>query len=1319
MMKKYLALLLFTALLLPLVVAPNKAEASREGSPVDSTTSPNPFDHLSLFKGQQFGGRQAATKPVVSQAVGFAESPSVSALKAGRREDTVKSRRFEEEARDKNGKNSEAIRHQVPGTFAPDGALQKSNDNQFVAPTVLPSPTVQADGITGQNNFDAGLGRFSPPDPNGDVGPNHYVQTSNSMFRVYDKNGVALTAPTLYSSLFSALPAPCNASNDGDPIALYDSLADRWMLSQFCLPSYPSPPYHQLIAISKTPDPVGAYYLYDFLISAGNNELNDYPHIGVWGDGYYMSDNQFLNGDAFNGAGIFAFDRAKMLAGDPTASFIYFNLNQGCDVDGNNCVFGGMLPADLDGVSPPPAGEACPFAMFSADEYGNAGDGMRLFNFHVDFTTPANSTFTERAESAANPNRGLIVANFDPREVPSLSRRNITQPPPTSTTAKLDAIMDRLMHRLAYRNFGTHESLVVTHTVNALVNPAYQAAIRYYEFRRALPGGSYLVNEQATFAGAPNDTVHRWMGSAAMNAAGDIAVGYSASNTSVFPSLRYAARFASDPPNGLAQGEQTMTAGTGVQTSTGNRWGDYSSLSVDPSDDCSFWYTGEYYTSASQASSAVGWLTRFGKFGLGGNCTPSPRGTIQGTVTNSVTGMPILNATVKTSNGYLRTTGAPGTYSMSPVAPDTYSMTASAPGYPSVTVNGVTVSNGGTTVQNFALVPSPLLMTAGSALTMESCPTAVLDPGESVTVNLSLKNTGTADTAALVGTLQATGGVTNPGAPQSYGVLTAGGAAVTKSFTFTVSPSQACGSIVTATLALVDGATNLGVVTYNFQVGTLVTSFTQNLDAVTAPALPAGWTTAATGVEVPWVTSTTSSDTAPNNAFAPNSTDIGNTELVTPAIPIATASGQLTFRNLFNMEASSSTASRGFDGMVLEISIPSVSGGAYQDILAAGGSFVSGGYTRTIDATFGNPIAGRQAWSGLSAGTTAAPTYITTVVTLPAAANGQNIRLKWRVGTDDSFAASGLSGVRIDSISLAGSYQCCSNPLPPYHPAFDYDGDNKSDLSNFTGTTGLWDAVASGNSSGPHVQRLWGATSLGDVIVPADYDGDGKSDFAVYRNGIWYVSRNSGGDLNFTWGLSTDIPVPADYDNDGKADIAVYRPTEGSAQGLWYVLKSSSNYTTFDVAQFGASTDKPVVGDYNGDGKADYAVIRRGGGAMTWYILYNGGTNFAAAQWGLDTGDIAVPADYDGDRKTDIAVWRPSNGTWYVVRSGGGFVGSQWGSIGDIPVAADYDGDLKADIGVYRPSDNTWYTGRSQSGSFSIDGFGDPGTTPVPSAYNR
>jgi uncharacterized repeat protein (TIGR01451 family) len=385
------------------------------------------------------------------------------------------------------------------------------------------------------------------------------------------------------SSLFAGSAGPCATRDDGDPIVLYDHLADRWLISQLAAAA---PISHECIAISQTGDPSGSYFVYDFPMP--NAKFNDYPKFGVWPDGYYMTDNQFL-AEVFAGAGVFAFDRAKMLAGDPAASFIYFDL---AALDPS---IGGMLPSDLDGP-PPPAGTPNPFAYFTAGEFGDPqGDALRIFDFHADFANPAASTFTERNESP------IATAAFDPN-LCGFSRSCIPQP---GTPVGLDAISDRLMFRLQYRNFGSHQSLVVNHTVDA--DGTDHAGIRYYELRRTLPGGTWSIHEQATFA---PDATHRWMGSAALDQKGNLAVGFSASDNATFPSIRYAGRLATDLPGGLAQGEATLKIGAGSQTSSLSRWGDYSMLAVDPTDGCTFWYTSVYYA----ATSSSGWQTHIGSF---------------------------------------------------------------------------------------------------------------------------------------------------------------------------------------------------------------------------------------------------------------------------------------------------------------------------------------------------------------------------------------------------------------------------------------------------------------------------------------------------------------------------------------------------------------------------------------------------------------------------------------------------------------------------------------------------------------------------------
>lgn len=870
----------------------------------------------------------------------------------------------------------------ITGTGSPDGALQTKVKGKTPAPGMdgAAPAIVSFDGLSNSDNFTFFGSRLSPPDTNGDVGPNHYVQMTNLLVRVFDKSGTTLSTFKL-SSLFASLGGAVAASDKGDPIVLYDPLADRWILSQFAFSSSTTPPYHEAIAISKTGDPLGAYYLYDFVMPGV--EFPDYPKLGVWRDGYYMTDVQFTNGGAFNGAGAFAFDRAKMLVGDPTAGFIYFGFPTSSR----------MLPCDIDGLNPPPAGAPAYFAKLDATEFGQASDALRIYEFHADFATPANSTFTERPESP------IAVAAFDPTS-PS-GRADIPQPAPALATHNLDSLSDRLMFRLQYRNMAGTDSLVVCHTVDVNATAAYQAGVRYYQLKRP-PAGNFSVVEQASFA---PDTNNRWMGSAAVDHQGNLAVGYSVSSATVFPSVRYAARLATDPPNGLFQGEATLVAGSGVQQSTSSRWGDYSSLTVDPTDDSTFWFTTEYYTAASQATSAVGWLTRVSSFRMPGAVAVA-QGTISGTVTNAVTAGPVPNVLVELSNGFSATTVAAGTYSKS-LAPGSYTVTrVSAHGYATLTPGTpIVITNGGNVVANYVLSPIPIIEKVSAIIIAEGYAPAngTIDPGEIVSVSFTLRNTGAADTVNLVGTLAATGGVLLPSGPQNYGVVVAGGASVSRTFTF--HGGAACGSTITASLQAQDGAANLGAFTFDFLVGTPAIIFTQNFDSVVAPALPAGWASTATGAQSAWVTQASTFDTTPNSAFVPDPATVGRSELVSPPVPITTTTAKVTFRNNYNLEST-------FDGGVLEIKIGA---GAFADILTAGGSFVSGGYNGTISSSFSNPLAGRSAWTGSSAG------YITTTVNLPAAAAGQSIQLRWVCGTDTSVAGTGW---RIDTVSIADGLTC-------------------------------------------------------------------------------------------------------------------------------------------------------------------------------------------------------------------------------------------------------------------------------------------------------
>ena len=472
--------------------------------------------------------------------------------------------------------------------------------------TLLSDPVVQSlpsvPSIPGPSQSIEGVGNVNgvlPPDTNGDVGPNHYVQWVNLSFAVYSK-GSGTTPPTLLygpasaNTLWSGFGGPCETRNDGDPIVKYDHMADRWVMSQLAIPNsifgILFGPFYECIAVSATADPLGAYYRYQYSF----DKLNDYPKMGVWPDGYYMTMNQFTALSLqWAGQGVVAFDRAKMLAGQP-ASAIYYDL---ASVDMN---LAGMLPADLDGLEPP-AGSPAYFAQIDDDAWGaTAADQLQIWKFHTDWATPSQSSFTRVA--------ALPTAPFD-SEMCGGVRNCIVQP---GTTAKVDAMSDRLMYRLQYRNFGAYETLVVNHTVDA--DGADHAGIRWYEVRN--PGTTPVIYQQGTYA---PDMDQRWMGSVAMDSAGNIALGFSVSGQSTFPSIRYTGRLASDSPNLMTLGETDLMIGSGSQTHSASRWGDYSSMTVDPVDDCTFWYTQEYYATTSEA----GWQTRIGSFSLP-NCSSAP-----------------------------------------------------------------------------------------------------------------------------------------------------------------------------------------------------------------------------------------------------------------------------------------------------------------------------------------------------------------------------------------------------------------------------------------------------------------------------------------------------------------------------------------------------------------------------------------------------------------------------------------------------------------------------------------------------------------------
>jgi hypothetical protein len=415
---------------------------------------------------------------------------------------------------------------------------------------------------------------FVPPDTNGAVGATQYVQMVNVTIAVYSKKDGALQlGPAAIHTLWTGFGGLCENggesatySDGGDPVVLYDHIANRWMVSQLQYDETFTQTA-QCIAVSTSSDATGSYNRYEFAFGAN---FPDYPKYGIWPDGYYNSINVYSPG--FAGAMACAFDRAAMLAG-AAASAICFQ--QAPSV-------ASLLPADLDGSTLPPAG-APNYFVGLAD-----GTHLNFFRFHADFGNPANSTFTGTL---------VEVAPFNTICARAITLACIPEPAPGE---KVDGLADRVMFRLAYRNFGDHESLVVNHTVlgGAL------GGVRWYEIRN--PNGTPVVAQQGTIIDPNTDF---WLGSAAMDKAGNLAVGYSAMSKNLFSSVHVAGRTAADPA-GKMFGPLVLAQGSGVQFNSFKRWGDYSSMTVDPKDDCTFWFTQEYYIETG----SFNWATRIGAF---------------------------------------------------------------------------------------------------------------------------------------------------------------------------------------------------------------------------------------------------------------------------------------------------------------------------------------------------------------------------------------------------------------------------------------------------------------------------------------------------------------------------------------------------------------------------------------------------------------------------------------------------------------------------------------------------------------------------------
>ena len=500
-------------------------------------------------------------------------------------------------------RNLRPLRHPFP--LSPMTSFNDPVAQTVAGPMVSTSSGSDFDGIA----VGADAAAVAPPDPNLSVGDTQVVQWVNTEFEVLDKaTGALLYGPAAGNTLWNNTGGgACQLNNDGDPIVLFDKAAHRWVMTQLAVSG--GPPYYQCVAVSTTNDATGPFVRYIYQMP----NFNDYPKLGVWSDGYYMSFNifqDFIIFSTFQGALPCALDRNAMLTGQ-SASMVCFQLSSS---------YASLLPGDLDGSTPAVAGSPGLFLSLNTNS-------LDLWRFHADFSNTSNSQLTGPIN--------IPVASF------SQACGGGTCIPQAGTTQQLDSLGDRLMYRLPYRNFGDHEALVANHSVTV----GSSAGVRWYEIRS--PFSTPSVFQQGTYA---PDNNFRWMGSIGMDEAGDIAMGYSESSSTMNPSINYTGRVPGDAP-GTMEGENVIISGTGSQNGGLSRWGDYTAISIDPTNDCTFWYTDEYL----QQSGSFNWSTRIASFSFpacGGTVSTASQTSLSSSSNPSSYGQSVtFTATVTVSGG--------------------------------------------------------------------------------------------------------------------------------------------------------------------------------------------------------------------------------------------------------------------------------------------------------------------------------------------------------------------------------------------------------------------------------------------------------------------------------------------------------------------------------------------------------------------------------------------------------------------------------------------------------------------------------------------
>ncbi len=896
------------------------------------------------------------------------------------------------------------------GSMVDFGPISNDGDAPFVPDQALQSELGQQPGPVYQNDFFAldNISGVSPPDPAGDVGPNHYVAMTNLSFVVLDKTGVVQFGPAANNTVWTGFGGACETENSGDPIVLYDQISDRWLLSQF---TSAGPQYFNCVAVSQTADPTGAYYRWAILNNNGPGNGNqdlfpDYPKYGVWSDAFYISTRDFdRNGSgAYVGVGVYALNRDDLVNGVPNPTTIYFFVDRSSDPWQ---VGDGLLPADIDGPTLPPLGSPQFFVgtMDDGGPYGAASDAISFWEFDADFITPANSSFTRTA---------VIPMTAYDTQFPCGGSRACIDQLGTSNKIDIQSYRQRPLHRLAYRNFGTHESLVTNQSVEAA---AGIGGIRWWEIRD--PDNSPNIFQEGTYGPGATDGISRWMGSIAQDAEGNMGLAYSASSSTINPAIRFTGRLASDNLGEMDRTEGTIINGTGSQTNS-QRWGDYTSTNIDPVDDCTFWHVNEYYD-----NNGGDWQIRVGSFKFDECGVPgfllTPVDPSKAICVGDDTSYDINVGSVGQYDGVvtLSTTGEPA----SSTATFTTNPVPSLPGSTTLNITNTAAVSSGDYIIN-VLGTSPTVDNQNTDLMLKVFATTPTAPGlvapADGAINQDIQpsfNWSGSDT--LEYTVEV---ATDPG------------------FSNIVFSDTTTGTTIVPTIELENATDYYWRVRANNTCGDSTNSDVYTFSTIIAPGDCAVDQVAveqyAYGFEQGILDWTTESLVAGPDVWAPSSVNVGSGNTSMLAVDISTVTDQvlisppiqlptdefpisLSFWNFQNIEANDGTGSQAcWDGGILEISTDG--GSSFNQVLSDliltdpyNGGVVSGP----------NPLSSLNAWCADDIVPSTGNQEDTVTVDLNDFA-GETVQFRFRLGTD---AFVGDEGWYIDDVRV----QSCVPDLPP------------------------------------------------------------------------------------------------------------------------------------------------------------------------------------------------------------------------------------------------------------------------------------------------